>query len=292
METWIVEGVMPERAIDRLQKAGICLNSVKKIKKKQILFCINKKDFDKAVAIYPNMCYNSKRGSVYSFTRVGDLGVRARKIARVRRIALGLGVCCFFGLVGGFSSCVFKIETIGAKVYEREIKQILKENGVVPYAFYESGKENGICAKILALDGVEFCSVRKRGNAVIVEIRTNAFSSARRTDGDLVSSCDGVVESIVSLGGTALKKAGEPVTAGEKLVGAYFVNGEDGSAVDTFVVAKVKLVCEKRFAVDEGVDVVALARLFVEELGGQTLEIVTDGDSVIARYTVILKKNM
>ena len=56
--------------------------------------------------------------------------------------------------------------------------------------------------------------------------------------------------------------------------------------------AKVKLVCEKRFAVDEGVDVVALARLFVEELGGQTLEIVTDGDSVIARYTVILKKNM
>lgn len=292
METWVVEGVMPERAIDRLQKAGICLNSVKKIEKKQILFCINKKDFDKAVAIYPNMCYNSKRGSVYSFTRVGDLSARAKKLARVKRIALGLGVCCFFGVVGGFSPCVFRIETTGAKVYEREIKQILKENGVEPYAFYESGKENGICAKILELDGVEFCSVQKRGNTVFVEIRTNAFASARRTDGDFVAPCDGVVESIVSLGGTALKKAGDTVTAGEKLVGAYFINGEGGNAVETFVVAKVKLVCEKRFVADDGVDAVACARLFVEDLGGQTLEIVTDGDSVVAKYTVILKKNM
>ena len=72
-EYWIVEGVMPERALERLQKAGICIEKAKKIQKNGIVFCINKKDCEKAFAIYPNMCYNNIRGSVYTFTRVGAL---------------------------------------------------------------------------------------------------------------------------------------------------------------------------------------------------------------------------
>ena len=32
-ETWLVEGLMPERALDRLQKAGIPVYKAKKIKK-------------------------------------------------------------------------------------------------------------------------------------------------------------------------------------------------------------------------------------------------------------------
>ena len=44
-EAWIVEGLMPERALDRLQKAGISIFKAKKIKKMQILFHISKKIF-------------------------------------------------------------------------------------------------------------------------------------------------------------------------------------------------------------------------------------------------------
>ena len=69
-EQWLVSGIMPEKVVDRLQKAGICVFQVKKVEKKQILFCINKKDLEKAFAIYPNMCYNSSRENVYTFTRV------------------------------------------------------------------------------------------------------------------------------------------------------------------------------------------------------------------------------
>ncbi|MBE5753065.1 MAG: hypothetical protein E7343_03255 [Clostridiales bacterium] len=294
MEKWLVEGLMPERAIDRLQKGGICVFSVKKIEKKQILFCINKKDLEKAFAIYPNMCYNSSCGSVYSFTRVGALDARARKIAMQRLIAVCLGVCCFFLLVGGFSPFVLRIKTVGADVYKRETLEILKENGITLYSPYPSGKENAVCSKILALDGVEFCSLQKRGNTVIVEIRTNVFSSARQSEGDLISPCDGVVESAVTLGGTLLKKSGEKVLVGEKLVGAYFVNGEgeNGSVTKTAVVAKVKLVCEKTFERESIQDGVAEARLYVESLGGTIIEIVTDGTSATARYSVTVKKNM
>ena len=56
---WLVDGVMPERAIDKLQKAGISVFFAKKTKKTQILFHIMKKDIEKAFAIYPNMCYNN-----------------------------------------------------------------------------------------------------------------------------------------------------------------------------------------------------------------------------------------
>ncbi len=294
MEKWLVEGLMPERAIDRLQKGGICVFSVKKIEKKQILFCINKKDLEKAFAIYPNMCYNNNRGSVYSFTRVGALDTRARKIVRQRLLAVCLGICCFFLLLGGFAPFVFRIETVGATVYKRETLEILKENGIFLYSRYPENKENAVCSKILELDGVEFCSLQKRGNTVFVEIRTNVFSSARRSEGDLISPCDGVVENAVTLGGTLLKKSGEKVLAGEKLVGEYFINGEGESAsvTKTPVVAKVKLVCEKTFEKENIQDGVAEARLYVESLGGIIIEIVTDGTSVMARYSLTVKKNM
>ena len=35
-EWWIVDGVMPERALDKLQKAGICVENAKKTQKKRL----------------------------------------------------------------------------------------------------------------------------------------------------------------------------------------------------------------------------------------------------------------
>ena len=57
-EKIVIEGNSPERALSRLQKAGICLLKVKKIKKNQILAIVTKKDSEKVFAIYPNLCYN------------------------------------------------------------------------------------------------------------------------------------------------------------------------------------------------------------------------------------------
>ena len=293
MEKWIVEGLMPEKAINRLQKSGISLFLVKKIEKKRILFCINKKDLEKAFAIYPNMCYNSSRGSVYSFTRVGALDAHARNVAKLKWFAVCLGICCFFLLVGSFSPFVFQIETVGANVYKREVFEFLREYGVREFSVYPNGVEDEIAAKILALDGVEFCSVQKRGNTVTVEVRTNAFSSARQAKGDFLAPCDGRVEKIVTLSGTPLKKIGDEVKAGEKLVGGYLLVGEEQSnAIERVVVAKALLVCEKSFESDENQDWVAEARLFVEGLGGEVIEIVAENEKICVRYSLLVKMNM
>ena len=293
-ETWIVEGLMPERAIDRLQRAGIYVFSVKKIEKKQILFCINKKDNEKAFAIYPNMCYNSKRESVYSFARVGALGARERKIAHQRLLGIGLGICMFFMLFFSASSYIFRVDVVGTDIYRRETLEILQANGVRLYAPYESGKEDVICARILALDGVEFCSVQKRGNTLRVEIRLNAFSSDYRESGDLISPRNGVIENVVTLGGTVLKKVGEQVSAGEIIVAGYFISG-DGETLEhtpTAVVAKTRLICEERIGGESLEDATAQARLFVEDVGGKVLEIIPEEGAVVVRYSLVLKKNM
>ncbi len=293
-EKWIVEGLMPERAVDRLQRAGIFVFSAKKIEKKQILFCINKKDLEKAFAIYPNMCYNSKRESVYSFTRVGAKSARERKIARQRLLGLGLGICIFFLLFFNAAAYVFRVDLVGTDIYRRETLEILQANGVRIFAPYVSGKEDVICAKILELDGVEFCSVQKRGNTLRVEIRLNAFSDDNRENGDLVSPCDGVIENVVSLGGTPLKKTGERVTAGEPIVADYFTSGDEETpqATKTTVVAKVKLICEERIGGETLEIATAQARLFVENVGGRVLEIAPEDGVVVVKYSLVLKKNM
>jgi hypothetical protein len=140
-ETWIVEGIMPERALDRLQRAGITIHKAKKIKKMQILFHISKKDIEKAFAIYPNMCYNNIRGSVYSFTRVGALTTREREVRRRRTVGIVLGVCCWLIAVLGSKDIVLRVEVVGSTIYEREAVSILRENGVNVFNSYPKGKE-------------------------------------------------------------------------------------------------------------------------------------------------------
>ncbi len=296
-EKWIVEGVMPERAIERLQKAGICIIEAKKVEKMQILFCINKKDLEKAFAIYPNMCYNSKRESVYSFTRVGAKDVRAKKIARLRLVGVGLGVCLFFAIVAFSSPYVFRIDVVGTDVYQREVRSILQTHGIKLYAPYKREVEDAVCAKILALDGVEFCSMRKSGNGVTVELRLNAFSSARREDGGLVAPRKGVLVSGAALGGTLLKKVGEEVSSGETIVADYFVTGEgeEEKRAQTHVVAKIKLLCEEQVRGETQSAAEMNARLLVETVGGELLEIeaTPENEGVVrVKYILVLKKNM
>ena len=294
-EYWIVEGVMPERALERLQKAGICIEKAKKIQKNGIVFCINKKDCEKAFAIYPNMCYNSKcesiRSSVYAFTKVGEKSVRAKSILKARLIGAMLGCVLFAWIVAACSPIVLRMEFVGANVYKREVVAILKEEGIALFAPYQTGKEELLESRILTLDGVEFCSVQKYGNAVRIELRTNAFATAKRETGSLVAPKSGIVVQAVVLGGTILKQSGEEVQEGETLLADYFLTAE-GERVSTTAIGKVKLLCEACF---DGSDETAFkreARLLIETLGGELVEYVTNEGGFTVRYTITLKKNM
>ena len=47
LEKIVIEGIMPERALSKLQREGICVYHAKKLKKNQILLSVKKKDTEK-----------------------------------------------------------------------------------------------------------------------------------------------------------------------------------------------------------------------------------------------------
>ena len=73
-DRFIVEGVMPQRALLRLKRAGIVLFHVKKIQKNQIVFSVSVKDTEKVFAIYPNVCYNISAYTPFTVKQIGREG--------------------------------------------------------------------------------------------------------------------------------------------------------------------------------------------------------------------------
>ena len=94
----------------------------------------------------------------------------------------------------------------------------------------------------MAIDGVEFCSVKKKGMRLVVEIRTAPFAKDDFQNGKLYTKHAGTIVSMTVLRGTALKKIGDFVNAGEPLVGDWF-STEDGGQVRVQAIARVRMAC-------------------------------------------------
>ena len=74
----LIEGMMPERALLRLKRAGIPVYDAKKCEKNQILFYVNRKDSEKVFAIYPKTWYNKAERGGYEVSSLGEKGVFVR----------------------------------------------------------------------------------------------------------------------------------------------------------------------------------------------------------------------
>jgi len=240
----LVEGILPERAILRVKRAGISVYNAKKIRKNAILFSVNKKDTEKVFAIYPNVCYNKEGENGYRLARVGT--ERTGKLLDFfkRRAGVFLGVLVFLAITQFFGGYVLRVEITGTNIYEREILRALDKNGVKTLSRYNAKNNDLICSEILSLDGVGFCSVKKEGTLVKVEVRMNPFSEPFTQKGGLYARQTGKILSMSVLRGTPLKKVGDEVTAGEPVVGDYILTGGDGETkTQVEAIARVEFAC-------------------------------------------------
>ena len=235
-----IEGLMPERALVKLKRAEIPLFEVRKTQKNRILLSVNKKDIEKVFAIYPKVCYNNAYNP-YQVRFLGETGVGKILSWLKNRAGFVLGALAFGCVSLFFDSFTFGVVFVGSSVYEREAKQALEGYGVKPFARYADGNEDLICSKLLALDGVEFCSVKKQGLWVRVEMRVGETFAPNMQSGDMQAGHTGEIVSITALRGTPLKKAGDTVCKGDSLVGGWFVNGEE--RVSVAPIARVSIAC-------------------------------------------------
>ena len=160
---------MPERALLKLQRARIPIFRIQKEKKDELSFWVREQDAHKIRTLYG-------RGlGAYTLQDCGAKGAQKWVAFLKNRVCFLLGALLFCGASLYMQSFVFGVEIVGAKAYEREVLQVLNENGVKAFYPYQKEKEDFICAQLLTLKNVEFCSVKKSGAKVIVELRTNIF---------------------------------------------------------------------------------------------------------------------
>lgn len=259
----LIEGMMPERALLRLKRAGIAVYDAKKCEKNQILFYVNRKDSEKVFAIYPNVCYNNSINSAYSVKKLEAVGIWKYIEWAKRRVGLLLGGLLCMLLVLLSEPLVFGIEFAGTNIYAREAEMALKEVGITPFAPYVKGKEDLVCAKLLTIDDVEFCSVQKIGHRVVVEIRTSPFPTLELKTGVMQAQRGGTIVAITVLRGSPLKKIGDTIQAGEPLVGDWF-EGVDGGQVRVEIIARVRIACTWEGNVEATSEEEAFAKAYLE----------------------------
>ena len=236
-----IEGLLPERALLRLKRAGIPLYDLQRTAKDKIRLRVRRKDLHKIALIYP-LKGDMQTRSAYAFSRLEGVGVAKIVDFCKNRVGFLLGVMAFCIITLAADSFVFGIEFVGTDVYAREVAQALDENGIHLFAPYKAGREDMITAKLLSLDYVDFCSVTKKGGRVRVEMRTSPFTAPILTTGQMQAKHTGEILAITVFRGTALKKAGDTVCASEALVGDWFL-AEGVGQVRVEPIARVKIAC-------------------------------------------------
>ena len=241
-ERLYIQGLMPERALLRVRRAGIPVYDVKKTDKTTLRITVQKADVEKIFAIYPKVCYNTTEKASFSVCLAPKRGLAKWLQNAKKRVGLLLGGLLFIGLTAFADGFVFGVDFVGTDVYARETYAALQEANIRLFSPYRGGKEDMVCAKLLAISGVEFCSVQKKGMRLVVEIRTSPFAERGIKGGKLYAERSGKVVSMTVLRGTPLKNIGDYVNAGEPLVGDWF-STEDGGQVRVQAIARVRMSC-------------------------------------------------
>lgn len=228
-----VESLSAYRAADKLARAGIPVLSAKSLGKTAVRIRIASKDRKKGFAILQQSCYNVK-------------DIRARGLLRVfetcgRAAGLLLGAAVFCGAILFFESRVLRVEISGSGAYyEREILQILKEEGVRPLSAFPADT-GALTAKILGLGRVEFCSFEMKGGVLTVDVEVGD-EAEKIGSMPLLSPTTGVIDELVVVRGTPLFKEGDKVRIGDTVVENYAAFGE--SRREVAVIARITVRCE------------------------------------------------
>ncbi len=290
-----LKGIMPERALLRFKRANIPVFDVQKKGDDTLTFCVADEDLQRALALYPP---DKTAGEyrAYTLRQTGVKGALKPLWTLLKRSGLLLGILLFCAINLYADRYVFSIEFIGSTAYCREARQALAEVGIQPFRPYKKGKEDLVCAKLLALDDVAFCSVQKSGGRVRVEMRLDDGGKTEFQQGAMQAKHTGVIIKAAVLRGTLLKKAGDSVQAGEMLVGDWFTT-QDGGQVRVEIIARVQIACEYQqiFAVETEEEAYAAAYLDIGFEGvtiqEKSAQLCAEGYLVKASYTAVERFN-
>lgn len=225
-----IEGLNAFCAADKLNRAGVAVFSVQKVKKNAISLEVESKDAEKAFAILQSSCYNVRKRGVRGLTRL-------RKDC-LRSAGLLCGAVLFALCVLGAQTRILKIDVVGSGAcYRAEVLEILCAGGVEP--FKAMPRETApFTAEILSLPRVSFCAFRTSGGILTVEVQVsdeNALTESR----PLYAPATGTVSELTVVRGMPCVQVGDAVRQGDPIVLNTALYGETERGV--IVIARVKI---------------------------------------------------
>ena len=212
-----------------------------KIKRKspdKVVFSLKTADEQKFFAIISDVWYN-----VFTVKKLRYGGLNYPFYFLFKNVGIAVGVIIF--TLGTFvaDDFIFSFTFTGSgSVYERNITDVLSENGVSRFSRFSrinlSVLEDVILSKT---DQLSFVSLKKVGNRLVVDSAV-ANKPAERLSGNagfLKSDVEGEIVSLKVYRGTAIKNVGDAVKVGDIIVDGYAVNKEQTTPVNVIATATV-----------------------------------------------------
>lgn len=236
-----IRGLNLDHFINLLKNRDIPLYDLKKVSNKQLIVTVSLIDSKKLFAFAKEMCYNIEK--------VKEKGVGYPLLKALRSTGIVFGCLVFMIIATLLSDVVYQISFSGTgSVLKREVYEYLDSVGVKEGSRFSQIDYQKLEDQILADNNhLSFVSIEKHGNTLMVDLAL-ANSQVDRLNNkiySLLSTTDGVVESIKVYRGTPQVKVGDKVDNGCLLVDGYMVIKD--KTVKINVLASVSIINEQKF---------------------------------------------
>ena len=240
MTTFTVRTANGAKILERARSRGVPLYRIR-LSENRLTFCTKQAFVSTMIAILENMCYHKRDGARSSLGK-NDFCVENVRNAKTlfARAALGVFALAFLAACFFVNGRVLEIEVISDN--PPLVQSLLDEAGI---------KRGGKVQDIKELEhflnrklDARYVFVRKQGVKLTVEVWAREGQPLEIAQDHLYAPCDGVVQSVVLLSGTAKIKAGDSVKAGDLLIEGKIVS-ENGGEIFCRAVGQVFLACEE-----------------------------------------------
>ncbi len=218
--TYEIKGINLDRLINALTKRGVFLRDVKKYGNKRLIISVKFYQNENFFAIAEDLCYTDIR-------KIKDGGKSFPILFFLRNIGLIVGALLFV-LIAFFSNdYILDFSYSGSgKVLKREVQNYLDSRGIKKFSRFCDLDLSTLSDDILAYSPrLSFVECERVGNRLSVQLILSN-GEEKKLEGDktqLLSSVDGVVESIKVYRGTVLVGVGDSVKKGDLLVSGIAV---------------------------------------------------------------------
>ncbi|MGN1060882.1 MAG: sporulation protein YqfD [Candidatus Coproplasma sp.] len=214
-----------EVALKKLAKAQIPVGAVK-IDGTKVRFSVNREYIQKVFAIFKHPCYNTVIRRKSAKMRIEDF--LKRRFGVIAGIVIFLA-CCFLS-----QSLVLKVSVTGnAQYLTEQVLTIAEECGVKVFTSCSKLDKPLLSSRVTSLENVEFCSVTRRGWALIIDVHAQAQAENKVNYSPFKAERAGTITKLTVLCGTPERAVGDKVDIGDVLIANYELNSE-GDKVKCF----------------------------------------------------------